>query len=194
MLIPNVCYDVFHFRYIFFADVSCCIWRSNMDGSDPQIIIMGGVSEVTDLAMDYNTSMLYWVDSGVIHSSDYNGQGKTILSVVNTSIPSGVSVNDGTLYWTQKRTEEANGAIYSYLLQGGVGGAEVIGNNSSLNPNDISAFVSKEVIASGVCVCVCVYIHSTCTIMCPICLCVLIVDLRSLILAFCLCIFMYQEL
>ena len=124
-----------------------------MDGSDPKSIV-GGVSEVTDMAMDYITSMLYWVDSGVIYTSDYNGQGKTTLSVVDTSIPSGVSVNDGTLYWTQKRTEGANGAIYSYLLLGGVDVAEVIGNNSSLNPNDISAFVSKEVIASGVCVCI----------------------------------------
>ena len=143
-------------RYIFFADTETCIWRANMDGSNPIKIINTVTDKIKDLAIDFNNSMLYWVDDGMILNSDYNGYNKGSISesVINSSVPSGVSIISGVLYWTQKETELSNGAIFSFALNSNTNVANVVSSNNSsvnhtINPHDISAFMSKEVIASG---------------------------------------------
>ncbi len=123
-----------------------------MNGSDPVKIINIVINKINDLAVDYDNSMLYWVDNGTIYNSDYNGNDQSSISksVTNSSEPFGISIINGVLYWTQKETALVTGAIYSFALHSDVISAAIISNNnSSINPNDISAFISKEVIASG---------------------------------------------
>ena len=145
-----------------------------MDGSDPVKIINTVETAVKDLAVDYNNSILYWVDNGQIYSSNYEGSDRASInsSILNASVPFAVSVSDGVLYWTQQRTDTQEGAIYSFVLEGGVGKADMVDSDSSLDPHDISAFVSKEVIASGTnnSIVQCRYVYGTLCMQCLYCL------------------------
>lgn len=139
-------------RYIFFADEKH-IHRANMDGSSPKEIvsIIDSDEIITDLALNYDSSTLYWVHNGQINSCDYNGNnaGHIPSSVIGDTIPYSVSIDNNVLYWTQKKSINENGAIYSYFLNGFVNVSVAVGNGSSLDPYDISATVSKQVVASG---------------------------------------------
>ena len=149
-----ILFKLIFYSYIFFADIHCCIWRSNMDGTNYTKIIPTVptvVSQIMDLAIDYNNSVLYWVDNEHIHFSNYDGSNSGVVSsvVLNSSVPVGVSIDDGVLYWTQRKSGSREGAIFSYDLEGQLKVANVINSNDAFDPHDISAFVSKDVTSSG---------------------------------------------
>lgn len=116
-----------------------------MDGTDPVKIITGS-TEIDDLSIDMINSELYWTDSGIIYRSDLDGENVIQVEIPNLGHPLGLSINNRTLYWSRKRTNES-GSIFSYSLVNGE--VQKVIERSTLYPGDISTFVSMEIIQSG---------------------------------------------
>lgn len=116
-----------------------------MDGSNPVKIVTTVANKILDLAIDYETLSLYWIDNGNIYKSDFTGNGVTVVNVLESSSPTGISISNGTLYWTQK--VNGNGSIYSYSLASNT--TKSVIQMSSLHPGDISSLIPKSIIQSG---------------------------------------------
>ena len=120
-----------------------------MDGKNPmKLVSPAGDQKFEDIAVDHKNSVLYWTNNGNIYSSDLNGNNVTEHES-GSSIPSGISVSDDVLYWTQKKAESPDGgAIYSFDLGSG-GSINLVLQNESLDPLDMSSFVPKKIVDSG---------------------------------------------
>ena len=120
-----------------------------MDGKNAmKLINPTGVPKFEDIAVDHKNSVLYWTNNGNIYSSDLNGDNVTEHES-GSSTPSGISVSDDVLYWTQKKAESTDGgAIYSFDLDSG-GSISLVLQNESLDPLDMSSFVPKKIVDSG---------------------------------------------
>ena len=143
-------YHCFQFRYIYYADVYCCIWRAKMDGSDPTKIISFSGGKVEDLAIHYESHTLYWTRNDLIYYASLDGAGPVATlnsSILKDSSPIGLSITNGTLYWTQQRRENVDGTIFSYYL--GSAFSEILLNDDTLDPGDISSVLSKDVLKTS---------------------------------------------
>ena len=144
---------------MYYADVYCCIWRARLDGSEPKKIVPIVTSKIQDITIDYENSLLYWIEQGNIYRSDLSGNNITQFTVLNSFSPTSISISNGTLFWTQKDVN-GNGSIYSYSLISNITTAVL--QMTSLDPGDISSLIPKSIMHSGiggwvgVCVCVCV--------------------------------------
>lgn len=121
-----------------------------MDGSDQTKIISFTGGKVEDLAVHYENHTLYWTRNDLIYYASLDGTGPVTTlnsSVLKDSSPVGLSITNGTLYWTQQRRENADGTIFSHYL--GSSFSEVLLNDDTLDPGDISSVLSKDVLKSS---------------------------------------------
>ena len=137
-------------RFMFFADIFCCIWRASLDGNNPLEIytvpIPYSTNEILDLSVDILNSSLYWNVDGAVYRSDLSGGG--VEHVVRTlTNPASLSVGNGTLYLSRKNNNGNNGSIFSYSLGSSL--LSTVIENNSLDPGDISAFLPKSFVMSG---------------------------------------------
>ena len=96
------------------------IKRAGMDGSNPMTIIATGLGDAWGITTNFKTSELFWTDFGndTIESSDVvGGNRRTVVSISAGSLPIGIAVADGRVYW------------------GEVGGKKI--QSSSINGQDV---------------------------------------------------------
>ena len=88
------------------------IERANMDGSDRKILISGVHLEwPVDLAIDYTTRKLYWIDAKLKVIKHCDLDGSKVRQVVNQGIkdPSAVTLFEDHMYWIdEKKIYKAN--------------------------------------------------------------------------------------
>lgn len=121
-----------------------------MDGSDKTKVISFSGGKVEDLAIHYESHTLYWTRNDLIYYASLDGTGPvtTLNSVIlQSSSPVGLSITNGTLYWTQQRTENVDGTIFSHYL--GSTFSEILLNDDTLDPGDISSVISKDILKSS---------------------------------------------
>ena len=89
------------------------IWRSNLDGSDVEDLVVAVSGRARGIALDVSGGKIYWTVStdlsrlrGKIRRSNLDGSGVEDL-VTGLSHPHGVAldVSGGKMYWTDERTE-----------------------------------------------------------------------------------------
>ncbi|KAL9960479.1 hypothetical protein ACROYT_G033945 [Oculina patagonica] len=104
--------------YIFWSDVTeLNIKRANIDGSCITVI-HNNIGVCEGLAVEWNTSQLYWTDktNGTISVSDFEGNNKTILVSSNLDEPRGIVLDhdSGLMFWTSSgQTPKIERAILS---------------------------------------------------------------------------------
>ena len=83
-----------------------------MDGSERRVLISGNHIEwPVDLAIDYSTRKLYWIDAKLKVIKHCDMDGSNVREVVNQGIiePSGITVFEDHMYWIdQKAIKKAN--------------------------------------------------------------------------------------
>ena len=83
-----------------------------MDGSERQVLISGNHIEwPVDLAIDYTTRKLYWIDAKLKVIKHCDMDGSNVREVVNQGIkdPSGITLFEDHMYWIdQKAIYKAN--------------------------------------------------------------------------------------
>ena len=83
-----------------------------MDGSERRVLISGNHIEwPVDLAIDYTTERLYWIDAKLKVIKHCDMDGSNVREVVNQGIiePSGITVFEDHMYWIdQKAIKKAN--------------------------------------------------------------------------------------
>jgi len=83
------------------------IERASMDGSERRVLISGNHIEwPVDLAIDYTTRKLYWIDAKLKVIKHCDMDGSNVREVVNQGIvePSGITVFEDHMYWIDKKT------------------------------------------------------------------------------------------
>ncbi|XP_078343227.1 uncharacterized protein LOC144628967 isoform X2 [Oculina patagonica] len=90
--------------YIFWSDVTeLNIKRANIDGSNITVI-HNNIGVCEGLAVEWNSSQLYWTDTtnGTLSVSDFQGNNKSILVSSNLDEPRGIVIdtNCGLMFWT----------------------------------------------------------------------------------------------
>lgn len=113
-------------RKIYWAERSSLnpsIWRANLDGSDPQMVVnlkTAGYSDAQPhgLALDWQHQTIYWTDTVLkrIFRANYDGTGLAMVPDVTLKTSYGLAVDSvhGKLYWT----DWGNYAIYRADLGG----------------------------------------------------------------------------
>jgi hypothetical protein len=68
-------------------------------------VVTGGLGEAFRLAVNRNTSELYWTGGGAVHKSGLNGVNHTIV-VSQLHLPVGIDVDESTglIYWADAGT------------------------------------------------------------------------------------------
>ncbi len=117
---------------VYWTDIrSKTISRSNLDGSDREVLFTGGVLSVpTGLAVDAVGGKLYWVDTNLdaVRRSNLDGsEVETLVEVSGQSNLEGIALDlvNGGMYWTDRtagRIQRANldGTDVETILEGGV--------------------------------------------------------------------------
>ncbi|KAL9950454.1 hypothetical protein ACROYT_G042950 [Oculina patagonica] len=83
------------------------IERASMDGSERQVLISGTHIEwPVDLAIDYTTRKLYWIDAKLKVIKHCDLDGSNVREVVNQGIrdPSAVTLFEDHMYWIDRKT------------------------------------------------------------------------------------------
>ncbi|KPU81706.1 uncharacterized protein Dana_GF20504, isoform D [Drosophila ananassae] len=77
------------------------IERANMDGCERSIISSKKLVYPNGLAIDYDRSMLYFVDGGIhtLESMNFDGSNRKVI-LNGLGHPFGLDVSDGRVYWT----------------------------------------------------------------------------------------------
>lgn len=86
-----------------------------MDGSNREVLHSTGLSEPNDLAIDYKSQTLYWIDSKFdnLESSHVNGSGRRVLANTATfiaNLPFSLDFYDDVMYWSEWAL---SGSLYS---------------------------------------------------------------------------------
>lgn len=88
------------------------IERASMDGSERRVLISGSHIEwPVDLAIDYTTRKLYWIDAKLKVIKHCDMDGTNVREIVNQGIiePTGITVFEDHMYWIdQKAIKKAN--------------------------------------------------------------------------------------
>ena len=134
--------SVFPYSFMYFGDLYCCIWRANLDGSNP-IKIINNLIDIRDISVDAINSTLYWNVGGHIYKSNLSG-GDRERVLLNLSDTTSLSANNGTLYLSKRRTDQ-NGSLFTYSY----GLLSTVIEGSSLDPGDISTFLPKSFLMSS---------------------------------------------
>ena len=96
-----------------------------MDGSSPATIVYG-LSDAYGIAIDYETSRLFWADHSAkkIQSSSLDGGDKRVEVQLSTNGPYGMALFDNTMIWGNydgfalQQREAADGAVVRSLYTG----------------------------------------------------------------------------
>ena len=93
------------------------IWRANLDGSDPEIILTG-LTEIAGIALDLVHDKIYRAEegSGTIMRANLDGSTKETLAT-GQEFPFGIALDlsSGRMFWT---VSGSNGIITSANLDG----------------------------------------------------------------------------
>ena len=84
--------------------------RAGMDGWDPSVIVTG-LGVPYGIAIDFQSSRLYWADGGYnrVQSSNLEGTDiQTVITLPRDSVPFGIALHGGRIYctnWITKRLQ-----------------------------------------------------------------------------------------
>ena len=120
------------------------IEQAEMDGSARQAIVTGNMAWPNGLTIDQATNRLFWADAKLdkIESSDLTGGNRQRIMSSSTDVhPYGLTVHQGTIYWTDWNTK----SISRFNLSSGTKD-EIV--NGLKKPMDIHVF-DPSLIFSG---------------------------------------------
>ena len=77
------------------------IERASMDGMSRMILHSTGLSRPFTLTLDYDSHMLYWIDTNTrtLETSSIDGANRRILTRTNIACPYGLAYFNQKLYW-----------------------------------------------------------------------------------------------
>lgn len=77
-----------------------------LNGENRQTIISSSLGWPNDIALDYATTKIYWIDAQTdkIEHADYTGSSRGYLLLKPGIHPFGVDIYGSSLYWTDWRT------------------------------------------------------------------------------------------
>jgi len=86
---------------------SAKIESAYLNGENRQTIIASPLGWPNDIALDYSSKMIYWVDAQIdkIEYANYNGVGRGHLLLYPGIHPFGVDIYSSWLYWTDWNTQ-----------------------------------------------------------------------------------------
>ena len=89
-----------------------------MDGTGRETLHNTSLTWPNDVAIDYDTQTLYWVDAKLrkIETSSVNGSGRRLLTEESIFSPFSITFHDGILYWSDW---SLNQVIYTSVLDPG---------------------------------------------------------------------------
>ncbi len=105
------------------------IMRANQDGSEIEVIFGDGIDHVTNLAIDHESKLLFWVENYVnitIKSIDFEGEKYKLIKIFHTNnflskyIHYFEYLNDRIyLFTSESRTDMSSGIIFKIFLKYG---------------------------------------------------------------------------
>lgn len=112
------------------------IERASMDGTGRESLHNTSLTWPNDVAIDYDTQTLYWVDAKLkkIESSFVDGTGRRLLSEAFIFAPFSITFYDGVLYWSDW---SLNQVIYASVSDPG----RVMGLVSALSADPMGVVV-----------------------------------------------------
>jgi hypothetical protein len=103
--------------------------RANQDGSEIEVIFGDGIDHVTNLAIDHESKLLFWVENYVnitIKSIDFEGEKYKLIKIFHTNnflskyIHYFEYLNDRIyLFTSESRTDMSSGIIFKIFLKYG---------------------------------------------------------------------------
>lgn len=83
------------------------IIKSNLDGSNPVVIISNPTATIRGIALDESTQQIYWIEDKMIKFADYDGSNINII-INQSSIPNNtphkhleIDYSNDKIYWTE---------------------------------------------------------------------------------------------
>ena len=124
------------------------IESAHLNGENRQAIVNSSLGWPNDIALDYTTKKIYWVDAltDKIESADYSGANRNLLWSYSGIHPFNVVLLDPWLYWTDWNTLQGlhqinkTGQLYNYgKIQGKAMGLTLF--DSSAQPSSKLAII-----------------------------------------------------
>ena len=96
------------------------IEQSDLNGSNRVTLPIPNLVNLTDIAIDYTTSKLLWVDYGAQKIMRANLDGSNVETLHNAQKPVGLTINCtyNKIYWTEQRSGNNGGKILRMELDG----------------------------------------------------------------------------
>lgn len=77
------------------------ISKMKLDGTNKQVVVSTSIQAPNSIVIDFVPSRLYWADIFKIQTSDFEGEGRSIVYNTKSRRPTGISLYHKTLYWAE---------------------------------------------------------------------------------------------